>query len=307
MDSIFDTEFEFVFFLLLPILFLICEKYFKYKPGRLYFPHISVMSSSEEIKNRVTTILKWFVIIFSSIALASPVLINKEVLKSRIGYDIVVALDASGSMKYPFLSERSVSKFDVTKNVVQKFIKKREGDNLSAVAFGRYAFIISPLTYDKKALEIMVDQINMHPSYSDGTAIGDAIGQSVRVLKESEAKNKIIILATDGDEEGDVTITYDKATELAKKHDIKIYAIGIGQNGQFNAGALKYIAAETDGKFFSANDKNTLNKVYEEIDRLEKSEITTSDFVKKDYLYIYPLFVAIMAHLLYLYFRYRRR
>jgi len=306
MNGITDIEFEFVYFLLIPLLFLVCEKYCKYKPGRLYFPHIAVMNESGQLKERLASVMKWLAIIFASISLASPVLVNKEVLKSRIGYDIVTAIDASGSMRYPFLNDASVNKFDVTKRVVQEFIAKREGDNLAAVVFGRYAFIISPLTYDKNALNMMVSQVEMHPSFSQGTAIGDAIAQSVRVLKESEAKNRIIVIATDGDEEGDVTITYDKATALAKKHGIKIYAIGIGQNGQFNAASLKYIAAETGGEFFSANDKEALEKVYEEIDRLEKSKITTSDFVKKDYYYAYPLFIALLALLFYLYFRYRR-
>lgn len=306
MNGISDIEFEFVYSLLIPLIFLACEKYCRYKPGRLYFPHITVMNESGELKERLASIMKWLAIIFASVSLASPVLVNKEVLKSRIGYDIVAAIDASGSMRYPFLNDQSVNKFDVTKKVIQDFIAKREGDNLAAVAFGRYAFIISPLTYDKSALNMMVDQVQMHPSFSQGTAIGDAIAQSVRVLKEAEAKNRIIIIATDGDEEGEVTITYDKATALAKKHGIKIYAIGIGQNGQFNAATLKYIASETGGEFFSANDKEALKKVYEKIDRLEKSEITTSDFVKKDYLYAYPLFIAVFALLFYLYYRYGR-
>ena len=307
MSSFFEIEFELYYLLLLPVLFLACERFCRYRRGKLYFPHIHAIKSVNELKNRLSAILKWVVIIFASLAMASPVLVDKEVVKNRVGYDIVTAFDASGSMKYPFASDAGTSKFEVTKEVVKRFIKKRSEDNLGAVAFGRYAFIIAPLTYDKAALENMVDQINIHRSFSQGTAIGDAIAQSVRILKESEAKNKIIILATDGEEEGDVVITYDQATALAKKHGIKIYAIGIGQNGQFNNGALKFIAKETGGAYFSANDSEALNKVYEQIDSLEKSKITTSDFVKKEYLYMYPLFVAIIALLFYLYFKYREK
>lgn len=307
MSSLFEVEFELYYLLLLPVLFLVCERFCRYRPGKLYFPHLTEVNSVNELKNRLVSILKWLVIIFASLAMASPVLVNKEVLKNRIGYDIVTAFDASGSMKYPFRNDAGVSKFEVTKAVVERFIKKRSEDNLGAVAFGRYAFIIAPLTYDKIALERMVDQIEIHRSFSQGTAIGDAIAQSVRILKESEAKNKIVILATDGEEEGDVVIPYDRATALAKKHGIKIYAIGIGQNGQFNSGALKFIAKETGGAYFSANDKEALDKVYDRIDQLEKSKITASDFVKKEYLYMYPLFIAIIALLLYLYFKYREK
>lgn len=307
MSSLFEVEFELYYLLLLPVLFLVCERFCRYRPGKLYFPHLTEVNSVNELKNRLASILKWLVIIFASLAMASPVLVNKEVLKNRVGYDIVTAFDASGSMKYPFRNDASVSKFEVTKAVVEKFIKKRSEDNLGAVAFGRYAFIIAPLTYDKLALESMVDQIDIHRSFSQGTAIGDAIAQSVRILKESEAKNKIIILATDGEEEGDVVIPYDQATALAKKHGIKIYAIGIGQKGQFNSGALRFIAKETGGAYFSANDKEALDKVYDRIDQLEKSKITASDFVKKEYLYMYPLFIAIIALLFYLYFKYREK
>jgi len=307
MNSLFEIEFELYYFLLLPVLFLICERYCRYRPGKLYFPHLAAINSVNELKNRLTSIFKWLTIIFISLAMASPVLVNKEVMKNRIGYDIVTAFDASGSMKYPFAGDSGTSKFDVTKAVVKRFIQKRSEDNLAAVAFGKYAFIIAPLTYDKTALESMVEQIQINRSFSQGTAIGDAIAQSVRVLKESEAKNKIIILATDGEEEGDVVIPYDQATALAKEYRIKIYAIGIGQNGQFNASSLKYIAKETGGAYFSANDSEALDKVYDRIDKLEKSKITTSDFVKKEYLYMYPLFIAIMALLLYLYFKYREK
>ncbi|MDQ1340588.1 MAG: Ca-activated chloride channel [Campylobacterota bacterium] len=307
MNGISDIEFEFVYALLVPLFFLICEKFCKYKPARLYFPHLAVINASGLINEKIASIFKWLAIIFLSIALASPVLMDKEVLKSRVGYDIVVAIDASGSMSRPFLSDKRVSKFDITKKIASEFIAKREFDNLSAVGFGRYAFIISPLTYDKNALNMMVAQLNMHESFSEGTAIGDAIAQGVRVLKDSEAKNKIIVLATDGEEEGEVTLTYDKATALAKKHNIKIYTIGIGQKGEFNAMALKYISDETDGVFFSANDKEALKSVYDKIDELEKSKITTSDFVKKDYLYDYFLFVAFIALGFYIYFKHGRK
>jgi Ca-activated chloride channel family protein len=307
MSSLFEIEYECYYFLLLPVFFLVCERYCRYRPGKLYFPHITAINRVNELKNRLTSILKWLTIIFLSLAMASPVLVNKEVLKNRIGYDIVTAFDASGSMKYPFAGEAGSSKYEVTKTVIREFIKKRSEDNLAAVAFGKYAFIIAPLTYDKAALESMVEQVHIHNAFSQGTAIGDGIAQSVRVLKESEAKNKIIILATDGEEEGDVVIPYDQATALAREHGIKIYAIGIGQNGHFNASSLKYIAKETGGAYFSANDSEALSKVYDRIDTLEKSKITTSDFVKKEYLFAYPLFVAILSLLLYLYFKYREK
>ena len=205
----FDIEFEYVYFLAIPLLFLVCERYCAYKPASIYFAHISLIKSTKSSKNKIAEILKWLAIIFASIALSSPVIIDKNVTKDIQGFDIVVSLDASGSMSYPFKNSKEI-KFQVAKSVITDFIKNRVNDNIGAVAFGRYAFIISPLSYDKKAVSSLIDMVEIKSSFSTGTAIGDSIIQSIRLLKNSSSKNKIIILATDGSEEGNVVVSWQK-------------------------------------------------------------------------------------------------
>jgi Ca-activated chloride channel family protein len=302
-----ELSFEYPYVFGVILLFVVCAIFCAYKPGRLYFAHLNMVNESSMIKNHVASFFKWIAILALASALASPVIVNKEVIKESIGYDIVVAMDASGSMRYPFRDDRRYSKFDITKALTEAFITKREKDNVSAVAFGKYAFILSPLTYDKTALASMVSDVVMREGFSDGTAIGDSIMQSVQVLKGGEAKEKMIVLLTDGDEkQAEGLIAYDKATAIAKKYGIKIYTIGIGQNGEYNYALLNYIAQETGGKLFEARNAEALADVFQSIDTLEKSKIKSHDFVKKDYYYHYPLFVAIMALLGFIFFRFRR-
>ena len=302
-----ELTLEYSYLLLVLLVFIACSFLCGYKPGRLYFAHLGLVSESSLIKNRLASFLKWSVLVALTVALASPVIVNKEVIKESIGYDIVVAMDASGSMRYPFNGDRRYSKFDVTKVLTGEFIKKRETDNMSVVAFGKYAFILSPLTYDKEALVSMVGDVEMHEGFSNGTAIGDAIAQSVQSLKGGEAKEKIIVLLTDGDEKQEEgLITFDKATSIAKKYGIKVYTIGIGRSNEYNYQLLNYIATQTSGKLFEASSAQDLSDVFDAIDSLEKSKIKSHDFVKKDYYYHYPLFLAILALLGYVFVKFRR-
>ena len=298
-----NIEFEYIIFLLFPLIFLFCEKFCPYRATLIYFPHISFLKQSTKSDNKLANILKWTTIIFASIALSSPVVIDKKIQKQKIGYDIVLALDASGSMRYAFDINKKTTKFDITKKVLMEFADKRKNDNLGLVAFGKYAFIVSPLTFDKKVIKSMIKNITINPAYSQGTAIGEAIMQSLRIFKNSTAKNKILILATDGDEEGDVAIDFNKALNFAKKAKIKIYTIGIGQNGRYNYATLKYISLNTNAKSFKADDKEALKKIFQKINSLEKSKIKANQFVKKQYLYVFPLFIAMMALLGFIYLK----
>jgi len=218
---------------------------------------------------------------------------------------MAVAFDASGSMRYPFNRGAKKSKFEITKELIKEFIKKRVNDNLSIVTFGKFAFIVSPLSYDKEAILQMVDNVRLSGVFSDGTALGDGIAQAVRTLKNSEAKNKIIVLITDGKEEGEPVISYQKATMLSKEYHIKIYTIGVGEEGDFDRYALEFIANNTGGKFFVARNKSILKEVFNKIDQLEKSKIKSQDYFNKRYLFVYPLFVAIMGLLFYIYIKYK--
>ncbi len=135
------------------------------------------------------------------------------------------------------------------------------------------------------------------PNY---TVINDSLFQSAKLFEKSKAKTKVVILLTDGQSRGD-NIPFGVSMQMIKKHGIKVYTIGIGQKGDFNEKHLQLIAQKSGGQFFSAYNPDTLQEIYNTIDKLEKSEIENKKYIKKEYLFELPLFLALLSLLLYTY------
>jgi Ca-activated chloride channel family protein len=226
----------------------------------------------------------------------SPVIENKIEIQKNKGYAIGLLLDISRSMNAPGY----VNKFAIVKRIVRKFIKKRQHDQMGIVVFADFAYVASPLTYDKSMLLKILDNLKVGMAGNSYTAIYDALFFGAKLFKSSNAKSKIIILLTDG-ENNTQTIPFNVSMRLLRKYGIKVYTIGIGANGDFNKNELVKIAKDTGGKFFAANSKEELQKIYANIDKLEKSELKSDKFIQKNYLYPYPLFLALISLLLYLY------
>jgi len=237
------------------------------------------------------------------IAIASPFSENEIELDPREGYDIVLLLDASQSMQARGFdqSNRALNRFEVVQNIVKSFIKERSNDNLGMIVFGSYAFVASPITYDKRILAKLLDQLYIGVA-DVKTAIFDAIAQSVTLIQENEAKSKIAILLTDGQNTAG-QVPYDAAISLAQKEGLKIYTIGIGRPGEFDEKTLEAIARATGAKFFPAYSAEQLESIYEEISSLEKSELVGEKFLNKSYYYSYFAFFGFMSLLLYLVLR----
>jgi len=180
------------------------------------------------------------------------------------------------------------------------FIQKRVNDQIALVVFGNFAYVASPLTYDKKIIKQILDKLYATIAGANYTVINDSLFQSAKLFEKSKAKSKVIILLTDGQSRGD-NIPFAVSMRLIKQHGIKVHTIGIGQKGDFNEDYLKLIAQKSGGQFFSANNPNALQEVYAKIDQLEKSQIENSKYTKKDYLFELPLFMAFMALLFYTY------
>ena len=238
------------------------------------------------------------------IALMSPVKDEEIMLDPQQGYDIALVLDVSQSMSAQGFNPNNprANRFDAVKEIVSDFIKKRKNDNLGLVVFGQYSFVASPLTYDQDILARVVDQlyIGMAGKY---TALYEALAQSVNLLKDSKAKSKIATLLTYGHNTPGGKIPLDIAIELAKKEGIKVYPIGIGARGEFNAQVLNTIAKETCGVAFAAQSAGQLKQIYKKIDELEKSEIERESYSYVKYYYMYPLFIAFLSLLLFVYLR----
>ena len=247
--------------------------------------------------------LKWLGIVSVVIALASPVITKSYSNSKKEGRDIVLIIDSSDSMRQRGFDPQDLwrNKFDVVKEVVGDFIGQRNNDRIGMVTFADIAFIASPLTFEKKFLTDITKMQKMGVA-GKRTAINDAIVQSYNLLTKSKAKSKIAILLTDGVDNMS-KVPFEDVKNLIEKRDIKLYAIGIGDERDYNGAYLQALAKAGKGMAFGASDASTLEQIYEEIDKLEATKIDNKKIVQHTYLYIYPLFLAILSLLLFVYFR----
>ena len=301
-------EYPFLILLLIPILYCLykCKEHLLPK----FFVHLHFLRARKSYL-KLEWIIKIIIFILLVIALTSPIVVDKLSNANRNGKDIVLCIDASGSMnasgfdsENDFSEKKRLSRFELTKRIATEFIHKRESDNVGIVLYGDFAFIASPITYEKEIVSDMFSYLNQGMA-GQNTAIGEAIAMSVRSFKHSRAKTKIIILLTDG-EHNSGSISPKQATKLAKNKGIKIYTIGIGNKGEADAPLLQEIAKESSGKSFLANNAKELQKVYEEIDSLESSKIKSKEYLQKEFYYHLVLLLA-LGFLLFLLFRESRR
>ncbi len=301
-----NIVFEYPYVFLLLGLFILCGRYCKPQSEAILFPHLDIFKASAGKETSLLKFLKWASIFLALFALASPVVEDKIEIEKKEGYSIALILDASGSMKFgfgdPYLFQSGQeSKFDISMSLAKSFVQKRKEDQVSLVVFGNFAYVAAPLSYDENVLEEIIDGLYVGVAGSNYTVINDALFQSAKLFKSSKAKTKIAILLTDGQTRGD-NIPFDVALRMVKKYDIKVYTVGIGEDKDFDAKHLQTIAQASNGRFFKAHSKADLEAVYAQIDALEKSEIESDKYIKKSYFYEYPLFLAFLSLLLYIFF-----
>ncbi len=262
-------------------------------------------------------VVRILAILFLVTALARPQSGKTDVKKTSEGLDIVLAIDTSGSMKAMdfLLGGERRTRLDVIKNVITEFIKNRPDDRIGMVVFGSEAFVQAPLTLDHDVLLyfLQATQVGMA---GDKTAIGDAIMAASKRVKDLKAKSKIVILLTDG-ESNTGHVEPLVAANAAKTLGIKIYTIGVGSSGKvpiqtapgwfdyveipMDEATLKNIANATGGKYFFATDTETLVKVYETIDKLEKTKVETKiyrDYEEKFAIFLWPALFLLMIEIL---------
>ena len=278
-------EYDYILFLILPIIY--CLYKCREEIVKRIFVHLELFRLKRP-RYWIQDILKLLIAILILISLASPILIDKSNPLNRKGIDIVLSIDASGSMRASGLSETRETRFKTVQRVVRDFIAKRLNDNVGVVLFGDYAFIASPVTYEKEIVSEMVSYLQTGMA-GDNTAIGEGVEQSIRALMFSKAKSQVIILLSDG-EHNSGRISPKDAVKIAQEKGIKIYTIAVGDD--FNPAVLQEIAAQTGGKSFSAMNEEELAGVYEEINTMESSQIKSQQFLKKEYFYQYVLVFA---------------
>ena len=189
----------------------------------------------------------------------------------------------------------------MVKEVVNDFIQKRESDRIGVVTFADVAFIASPLTFEREFLQGIVAYQQLGIA-GKRTAINDALVQTYGMLGKSKAKTKIAILLTDG-KDNMSKISAEAVKSVIEKSKVKLYAIGIGDPRSYNGRYLQELAKAGKGAAYGASSADTLTQIYEEIDKLEATKIEDKKVVQLTYLYLYPLFLAILALLLFVYLR----
>ena len=238
------------------------------------------------------TLLKLAIFGLLVFALTSPISYESITPSQKHGRNIILALDTSGSMRESGFSQkqREKTKFELLLSLASDFIDKRPSDNIGVVAFGTFAFSASPVSYDHQSLKELLTMLEVEIA-GKNTAIGDAIAQSITTLSFAQAKEKIIILITDGITNAGETSVKD-AVKKAQENNIKVYTIGLGTTKEYDAALLQKIASETHGKHFSATNAKDLQKVYEEINTLLPSAIRSEQYLNKKSFFIFPLLLA---------------
>ena len=236
--------------------------------------------------------LRWLVLTICIVALAQPQLSKSTTEVKASGIDIACALDLSGSMKTGdyIVNGQQVSRIDIAKPVIQKFIEGRPNDRIGLVVFAAQAFIATPLTLDHDYLLENIDRLGIGTINSDATAIGDGITTALNRLRDLKSKSKIIVLMTDGGNNSG-KIDPITAAHAAQALGVKIYTIGLGnreivQQMGLPPGylpdeeTLQKIAELTGGKYYRADNAEKFEKIYAEIDKLEKTEAVINKYTE---------------------------
>jgi len=250
------------------------------------------ISSWKNVFHNIPFVLRLLALSCIIIALARPQTKNDEQFTEGEGVDIILCIDVSGSMT---AQDFTPNRMEAAKKVAEDFVDQRMTDRIGIVIFSGESFTQCPLTTDHEVLKSQIEQIR-NGLLEDGTAIGSGLATSVDRLRTSTAKSKVVILLTDGINNGGL-IDPATAKEIAKAFKVKVYTIGVGTDGYaptpvstpmgivmqnekvaIDEKLLISIANETGGKYFRAKDNASLKNIYNEIDKLEKSKVQITTF-----------------------------
>ena len=322
-----DVEFynpEFLWLLIIvPLLAL-----FFYKSHKKRTNSFKISSTSDfnmGFKSRIYPILDILKILTTSlviIGLARPQEISNSVrTKTSSGIDIVIAVDISSSM---LAQDLKPNRLEALKSVAAEFINDRKNDRIGLVIYAGESYTKTPVTSDKSIIIKSLNDIVFDGIIQDGTAIGMGLATSVNRLKESRAKSKVIILLTDGVNNSGF-IDPSTAADLASNYGIKTYTIGLGSNGnalapvalnpdgsfrfgmtkvEIDENLLESIALKTGGLYFRATNNESLQEIYNEINKLEKTEVEEIRF--SDAEEKYRIFILIALGLIFVEFTMRK-
>lgn len=296
MDFFLHFAYPWLLYILFPIIgFLTIWRFRFYKPIVYRYSLTSLLEKAGyEVSGnfqKIVMLMRVLMLTALALLLAKPRIIDFQSKIQGEGVDMVLVLDVSNSMNLTDDSCDQRSRLDVAKQEAIKFIDKREHDPIGLVIFGRDAVSRCPLTLDKNILKEIIKDTTLGTIDGRGTVLNTGIIMAANRLKDSKGTSKVMVVLTDGTPFEDEK-TPEQAVAVAKKFGIKIYTIGIGQDGVVyvptpfgmqpmngvNKELLRFIADQTGGRFFEAKKPNDMKSIYDTIDRLEKTEYETNIF-----------------------------
>ena len=313
----FAYPWAFAFFLLIPLMIYWYRKKYDSRQGyfRVSSAEAFTASSGKVYLRHIPFVLRLLAISALIMALARPQKRNDQQQTVGEGIDIVLCMDVSGSM-----GSRDIlpSRMEVAKEVAEQFVRSRPVDRIGLVIFSGESFTQCPVTTDRNTLIRQIQTLESRRFLKDGTVIGEGLATAVGRLTESKASSKVIILLTDGKEDAPDTRLIDPLTalEIAKAHQVKVYAIGMGATASniveitgnaaqhrrnpamdfIDEELLRKIADETGGRYFRARDKEALENIYRQIDQLERSKVQLTSYKRFRELFL-PFMLAALAFL----------
>ena len=316
-DIVFGEPYFFYLFALIPL--LIIMKIIRKRD--IAAMDISTLKGIQHIKSwknifrEIPFIFRLLAIACIIIALAKPQTKNDQQQTEGEGVDIVLCIDVSGSMT---AQDFTPNRMEAAKKVAADFVDRRLTDRIGIVIFSGESFTQCPLTTDHAVLKMQIEQIH-NGLLEDGTSIGSGLATSVDRVRASKAKSKVVILLTDGVNNGGL-IDPGTAKEIAKAYQVKVYTIGVGTDGYaptpmntpmgivvrnekvaIDEKLLQNIASETGGKYFRAKDNAGLNSIYAEIDKLEKTKVEITvyhRFTEKFYPFVFAAILFLFLEVL---------
>ena len=250
----------------------------------------------------IVLMLLWGLLV---LALARPQLLEPPLEKSQPTRDLLLLVDLSGSMEtadFTNAAGEQVDRLRAVKDVLDDFLTDRQGDRVGLVVFGTAAFVQVPFTQDLEATRLLLEDTQVRMA-GPRTAFGDAIGLAITLFERSELEKRVVIALTDGNDTGS-RIPPAEAARVARDNAITIHVVGVGDptavgEELLDEQALRDVAQTTGGRYFHAEDRDTLSKIYAEIDRIEAREVETLRHQPRVELYHWPLAAFMGLGLLY--------
>ncbi len=312
--------------LLIPLLAAMAWTFLRYKEKNSSFKFSTVAvlktgtKSLKVLLNQLPFFLKVASLVFIIVALCRPQKADTKIKTNVEGIDIVIALDISDSMLIEDM--KPLNRLEAAKDRIQEFVKNRTTDKIGIVIFAGEAFTLVPPTLDYDLILSRIAEITtaQDARIKEGTAIGVGLANAVSRLKDSQAKTRVIVFMTDG-ENNSGTIDPETGLELAKGYGMKIYSIGIGKDGPtripiyvkdfmgnkvktyqpfestVNEDLLGKMASETGGRYYRASKEDSLVGIFDEINKLEKTKTDVNKYTKYTELFPFYLVIAIILYL----------